>query len=141
MIFNSKDITEKENAINYFQKLIENKKIIEIKSKREKDIRSLGSNALYWLWLGFLGDKSGNDFKDLHKYYKNEFIGITTREVLGKMIIIPPTTTDKDPKEFSYYMKQVKSHAYHFFNEVLPEPSDLNFNNFYETYKHTIYAK
>jgi len=139
MIFNTKNITEKEKAINYFQKLIEKDKIIELKEKKYK--RGLSANALYWLWLGFLEDKTGNDKKDLHEFYKSEFIGITTKKILGKKIIIQPTTTDKNSKEFSYYMHKVKYHAFHFFSEILPEPKDLGFDEFYEIYKHTIYEK
>lgn len=137
MIYNPNNIKEAEQARIKLEQFIEKKKIFNLTGKRDK--RGLSANNLYWLWLGFLEDRTGNDKEDLHDYYKDQYIGITTKEVLGKMIIIQPTTTDKDTKEFSYYMNKVKSHAFHFFNEALPEPKDLGFSEFYDKYKHILY--
>ena len=36
-------------------------------------------------------------------------------------------------------MKKVKYHAYHFFNENLPELKDEGFEELYDKYKHLIY--
>jgi len=135
MIFNTK--INRAEAEKRLKELCDKETIIDLTEKRSK--RGVSANNLYWLWLGYLEEKTGNDSNDLHNFYKDEFIGIRTKEILGKMIIIQPTTTDKDTKQFSYYMNKVKGHAFHFFNENLPEPEDQGFEQFYDKYKHILY--
>lgn len=137
MIYNPNNQNEADQARIKLEQFISKKQIFDLIGKREK--RSLSANNLYFLWLGYLEDKTGNDKEDLHDFYKNEYIGITTKQILGKMIIIQPTTTDKDSKQFSYYMNKVKGHAFHFFNENLPDPKDQGFEQFYDKYKHILY--
>jgi hypothetical protein len=132
LIFNTKIKAERQKAIERFKLLLSKDKTIEIIEKRKN--RSLSSNALYWLWMQCLSDDSGQDKEDYHDYFKDKYIGVSTKIVFGKTIIKEPTTTDKDDKYFSAYMKQVKHESYHKFNVVLPEPDDQGFNEFVNKY-------
>ena len=123
------DIKESREKLEY---LIENKKVFELTQKRKK--RTINANALYWKWLACLEDETGQPKEDYHDYFKDKYIGVYTKNVFGKTIIKEPTTTDKNTKEFSTYMKSVKHEALHDFNTLLPDPDDLGFKEFINKY-------
>ena len=132
MIYDLSKIPDKEAAKVRFEYLLEKESIINLSLKRKK--RSVNANNLYWKWLKCLEDETGQPKEDYHDYFKDKYIGVSTKVVFGKTIIKEPTTTNKNTKEFSEYMKSVKHESLHDFNINLPNPDDLGYKEFIDKY-------
>lgn len=157
MKYNLSNEYKKQSAIDYFNRLVTKKCIIELKEVKPK--RSLDQNALYWLWLTCIQEEIGQDKNELHLLYramflKKEDIYVTTiiRPELWEQLkimfnnfhyikylpeiidVISQSTTELDTKKFTDYLGKIQDHAAINMNVTLLTLSDNNFNEFYQTY-------
>lgn len=132
MLYNGSKNIDQKTAREKLEYFIDKGKVFELTEKRKK--RTVSMNNLYWKWLTCLEEETGQPKEDYHDYFKDKYIGVSVKVVFGKKIIKEPTTTDKDTKDFSEYMKSVKHESFHDFNVILPEPDDLGFDKFIEKY-------
>jgi len=125
--------SDKEKVKEYIDKLPDKKFTVEIKQKRE--IRSLSQNALYWLWLTCIMAETGNDKDFLHEYFGKKYLPKESRIICREKVEITVSTTGLDTLQFTHYLNRVQQFANVEFGIILPNPNDLHFKEFYETYK------
>lgn len=129
-IFNHPD---KEKVKQYIDKLPDKKFTVEIKQKRE--IRSVSQNSLYWLWLTCIMAETGNDKDYLHIFFGKKYLPQNSRVIYGETVNITVSTTSLDTAQFKHYLDRIQQFASSELGIVLPNPEDLHFKEFYETYK------
>lgn len=106
--------------------------------KERKPKRSISQNNLYWLWLGFIEDETGNDAKYLHEdYFGKMFLPKEKKVIFGVEIEKNVSTTSLDTGEFKKYLDKIQLHMAEK-GIKLPDPDDYHFREFYETYKEFI---
>jgi hypothetical protein len=88
--------------------------------------RSLAQNALYWVWIEVICDYTGYTEKEMHSFFKDEYLeSIKQSVVFGKRVVIEQTTTDLKVKEFTAYLNQVELFSNTEIGLTLPHPKDL----------------
>lgn len=96
--------------------------------------RTIKANRLYWLWMKCLEDEHGQPGNDFHELFKSQFIGVKTKQIFDKVILIAPSTKDLDTKKFNQYMLKVQAEAATEWNVTVPLPEDLGFDEFIGKY-------
>ena len=124
---------QKKRALDYIEALWDSDKRVKITDVKE--IRTISQNRLYWLYMNCLEDYTGQDKKELHTYFKYEYIESSTREIFGKTITLEPSTSQLNTKQFTEYIDKIVRFAATTLSVVLPSPSDLGYNEFVEFYK------
>lgn len=124
---------DKETVKQYIDKLPDKKFSVEIKQKRE--IRSISQNALYWLWLTCIMAETGNDKDYLHIFFGKKYLPQERRIVFNHPVDITVSTTSLDTAQFTHYLERIQQFANAELGIILPNPEDLHFKEFYETYK------
>jgi uncharacterized protein YbcI len=76
--------------------------------KEIKQVRSLKSNSLYWVYLGIIESETGNEVDDLHKLFKKKFLPWKIKEVYGEKLLKLTSTTELSTDEFSEYMLKIE---------------------------------
>ena len=109
-------------------------KQFDISILKRKEIRSMPQNKLYWLWINCISSETGNDQKDLHEYFSDQFLPRETFQVFGITSERPVSTTKLTTGQFSEYLDKVEVFASSELGIVLPQPQDLHFAEFYERY-------
>ena len=120
----------------YLDKLPDKKFVVEI--KRAKEIRSMSSNRLYWLWLNCIQAETGNLKEDLHDYFAEKYLPRVTTIFMENEIEKPISTTKLDSKKFGQYLERVQQFANIELGVILPNPEDMVFNEFVEAYRNYI---
>ncbi len=128
--------SDKEAVRQYIDKLPDKKFTVEIKQKRE--LRSVSQNALYWLWLTCIMAETGNDKDYLHVFFGNKYLTQNSRVIYGETVNITVSTTSLDTAQFTHYLERIQQFVGVELGIVLPNPEDLHFKEFYETYKYFI---
>jgi len=98
--------------------------IITCEKKRKN--RTIPQNALYWLWLTYLEDETGQPKEDFHDYFKKKFL-IKILKLKGKKIItekVVGSTTELNSFEFTNYLEKVKQMALIEFGVKLPNSDE-----------------
>ena len=95
--------------------------------------RTIPQNKLYWLYLACIEQETGNDANDLHIYFKDKYLNKELINVLGKQIVKEPTTANLKTKAFNEYLEKIVIFASEL-NIKLPNPDDLQMDNFIEHY-------
>lgn len=118
----------KKNCIGHIQNLPE-RTVWDVQIREHKSKRSLQQNALYWKWLGIIGDVLGWDAEDLHESMKQNFIGFDDKvdPVTGKVFQVPRSSKKLGVKKFSEFMDKVYAFAQSE-NITLPEPAYYGFD-------------
>jgi len=124
---------DKETVKQYIDKLPDKKFSVEIKQKRE--IRSVSQNSLYWLWLTCIMAETGNDKDYLHIFFGKKYLPQNSRVIYGETVNITVSTSSLDTAQFTHYLERIQQFANAELGIVLPNPEDLHFKEFYETYK------
>lgn len=106
----------------------------DVTIKRHRERRSLDQNRLYFLWLACIADETGHSKDDLHEYFKQQFLGFEQRAVLNGRVYINPSTAALNTKQFSDYLNTIQVFANAELGILLPNPEDLEFNQFFERY-------
>lgn len=103
--------------------------------KRKYDRRTIDQNSLYWLWLTCIEKETGQPKEDLHEFFKMQFLGVKEVSVFNLTFFVPKSTTKLDTKIMSEYLDNIQVFAGTELDITLPDPSDLNWDSFYNTYK------
>lgn len=102
--------------------------------KEKRPVRSISQNNLYWLWVGCIVDETDNSKAKVHLKLGMDYLPLKQ----GKLGNEPVSTTTLDTLQFKKYLDQVQEWAKDFLNIKLPDPDDLHFREFFETYKEFI---
>lgn len=93
-----------------FKKLNEGK---YIRIERPKRIRSLKSNALYWVFLELIEHETGNDKMDLHFFFSKKFLPNKIIKIHGKKNDYDfervTSTRELSSGEFTDYMTKISA--------------------------------
>ena len=120
-------------VFEYLEKLNLGKKYsVEITLKRET--RTLSQNRLYWLYLACIEQETGNDKEALHDYFKRKWLRKNTTELRNEQIISVYSTKELNTVQFKAYIDRIVLFAAEE-GIILPDPNDLSWSQFYETYK------
>jgi len=88
-----------------------------------KDDRSLRQNALYWKWLGIIGNEIGYHKNEMHEIFLEKFAPIKTmRNLEGKPVQKPTRTSEMKVEQMSDYMTAIDRFAAQELNINLPRP-------------------
>jgi hypothetical protein len=130
--------SDKQKVVEYVRRLPDGKPYtVEVKVKRER--RTVSQNSLYWLWLSCIMEETGEHKDNLHELFKQRFLGVSERMVLGEYrISVPMSTTGLDTKEMGCYLNRVQQFAGAELGIVLPNPEDMIWDEFYSRYKNFI---
>jgi len=133
MIYNLSLQYDIQRCKTYLESLIKKQAKVEICIKKDK--RTLSQNSTYWLWITAIQQETGNDKNLLHEYFKQKFLGTENITVFDSNLNVAVSTTKLDTKQMSEYMNRIQEFANIELGILLPNPSDLIFNDFYEHYK------
>jgi hypothetical protein len=127
--------TEQINAVVlWLQRLkVDSGKPYEVEVKRKTTKRSLSQNSLYWLWLTYIADETGNDKDDVHEYFASRYLPKRTIIVFGKEQERRESTAELDVAGFNEYLKHVERDAGELGYPVVGPESPL-FEEFYDKY-------
>lgn len=106
--------------------------------KENKSRRTIDQNRLMWLWLSCIENETGQDRESLHEYFKTAYLQGEFRFVFRKQVEIPPSTKKLNTAEFTRYLDRIQQFANVELGIALPNPNDLRWQEFYETYKNYI---
>jgi len=96
--------------------------------------RNTDQNALYWAWLNYIYEETGNEQDFMHEWFKQKFCPEKTKEFNGVKITVKSTKL-LDKKEMSEYMERIKIFMQEKAEIYLLSKSDPLFHIFYEQYK------
>lgn len=144
------DITK---AINYmhtnYNQAINDGKPLVVRIDQKQDDRSTAQNRLYWMWLGQIERKTGQDKDSLHYEFKKRFLIYIYRrddqdfaemcdsiakvkqsepdeyETIGKQVIRLCSTTKLSIKQMTEYLNYVHDFAVVKLGVYLTVPDDL----------------
>lgn len=127
---------DREDVISYISNLNPEKRYeIDITPYRER--RSVSQNSLYWLYLGCIEEETGNDRYDLHDFFKRKFLRVGESVLCGEEVVKTISTSKLDTKQFAEYLRKIASFSAQE-GIILPDPSDIYFEQFYDQYKHIL---
>ena len=107
---------------------------LKVKIDAVRPIRSLSQNALYWLWLTAISQKTGNEKDDLHEFFAKKFLPMQEAKVFGKIIYKKTSTRELDTAIFKQYLDKIQIFASGEGIELL-NPGDKHFDEFKEYYE------
>jgi len=116
-------ISNVEDYKKFFDSLQEGE-AFEVTLIKSKDIRNLKMNNLYWWWLSILSKDSGYTKKELHSYFKEQFL-CKESKINGKIVLDCESTADLSTKDYITYLENVSREAIQNFNCFLPDPDQL----------------
>lgn len=125
--------SSKEKMKRYVETLPDGEFNLDIKQERE--IRTISQNSLYWLWLTCIMAETGNDKDYLHIFFGKKYLPQDRRIVFNYPVDVTTSTTSLDTAQFTHYLERIQQFANSELGIVLPNPEDLHFKEFYETYK------
>lgn len=130
-----KSDTDRQALIEYVNKLNLDKEYSwEVTRKTIR--RSISQNALYWMWLTCIQDETGNDRNDLHEYFKGKLLIARYIDVFGDSIMIK-STKGLTTAQFADYLNMIQVEMAQE-GIILPDPDDLIWESFYDTYKNKL---
>lgn len=121
MYFVIRDNDTKKGCIDHIQSL---DGVYRVTIEPYKKNRSNAQSRLYWMWLGIIGDDTGNSPENLHEILKLKFLGTEKINSLGYSIEIPKSTTKLTTQEFTDYLDKIEALALSI-DIRLPHPQDL----------------
>lgn len=134
MNFKIRNHNDKEAVKSYVDKLPDGKQF-DVSIKKKRTLRSYPQNSLYWLWLSCISAETGNDKAFLHEYFKEQYLPKDQRVIFGHNVEISISTTALDTAQFTSYLERIKQFASSELGIILPNPEDLQWQQFYETYR------
>lgn len=81
----------------------------EVNWQPYKQTRSAAANRLYWAWVDYIADETGNVRDDVHESFKAMFLGSEIIEIRGKQMVHVRSTRDLKVKEFATYMTKIQA--------------------------------
>jgi hypothetical protein len=100
-----------------------------------KDVkkRTLDQNSTMWMWFECLSRETGTDRQIIHDYYCTKFLR-STKTINGIERSIVSGTSKLNTAQFSDFMMKIQADAAQEFGCVLPNPDDLHFAGFADSY-------
>jgi hypothetical protein len=108
----SKKISGSENEP--IQKLFGNldpTKFYDVSIREHKDSRSIQQNKMYWALIAELGSFLGYNTEEMHSMMAYKYLSYK-QEMLGDEMVIVPSTTKLNIKQFAEYYDNVCQFAY-----------------------------
>jgi hypothetical protein len=108
----SKKISGSENEP--IQKLfgsLDPTKFYDVSIREHKDSRSIQQNKMYWALIGELGSFLGYNTEEMHSMLAYKYLSYK-QEMLGDEMVIVPSTTKLNIKQFAEYYDKVCQFAY-----------------------------
>ena len=108
----------------------------ELKKTKVQTGRNLDQNALLWLWLSFLEEQNIGYTRSewycifIEKFAPREHIYFKS-EIINSIV----TSSKMTKKQMSHFLTNIQRFSQVDLEIELPDPDDLNFEQFYETYK------
>lgn len=123
MIYLLKNEEIKNNCLEHIKNL--SKDIVwDVEIKKHRKDRSQAQSRLMWMWLGIIGNDTGNSPENLHEILKLKFLGTEKIKSLGYELEIPKSTTKLTTQEFTDYLDKIEGLALSI-DIRLPHPEDL----------------
>ena len=115
-----------------FQSLRNGRYVVTVAKEREP--RSLDQNALMWLWFSCIEAETGTDKQDVHDYYCAKFL---RKQIVWNTVVrtIVEGTSKQSKESMRTFLDKVQADAQTEFGITLPNPEDMYFEEFYQTYK------
>lgn len=138
MIFHTANLFEREKAKVYFNRLVAQKKDIEVKERRMPDKRTLDQNALFHLWVSVIADELGYTDKEACKRdVKRSILGMKEdmNRITGEVIQVDYRTSEMTVSELSSFMDKMKAWAHTDLGIYLPYWRDPGYEEMYQQYK------
>ena len=129
MTINVHNYKTREDAVNKVSSLGLNK-VHQVKITCKRGKRTIDQNSLYWMWLSCISDNTGEDTERLHRFFKAKYILKENISLFGENIESEPTTTNLDTKQFTEYLNKIQVFASSELGINLPNPEDINFEQF-----------
>ena len=138
MIFHTLNAFEREKAKVYFNRLVAQKKDIEVKEKKRPDKRTLDQNNLFHLWVSVIADDLGYTDKDACKRdVKRTILGQKedVNRLTGEVIQVDYRTSEMTVSELASFMDKMKAWAQTDLGIYLPYWKDPGYEGMYQQYK------
>lgn len=138
MFFRITHPSDKRKVTDYIDKLPDGKPYtVDIKLKRNR--RTVDQNRLYWLWLTCIMSETGEHKDRLHEFFKQHILGMDEHYAFDKyQVMVPRSTTTLDTKQMTDYLERVQRFAATELGIVLPNPGDLQWEEFEAYYSQFI---
>ena len=98
---------------------IERAYILSCKCLRHK--RTLNQNSGYWLWMGFLQDKTGHTKEFWHDYFLDRYPIYQTKILFNEVELYKSGTSSANTKQMSEHMNKIDLHCLNEFEIELPD--------------------
>ena len=138
MIFHTINLFEREKAKVYFNRLLAQKKDIEVKEKKRSDKRTLDQNNLFHLWVSVIADDLGYTDKEACKRdIKRIILGQKedVNRLTGEVIQVDYRTSEMTVSELASFMDKMKAWAQTDLGIYLPYWKDPGYEEMYQQYK------
>lgn len=132
MTKNGEQVTFDKEPASVFATLRNGRYVVSITKEREP--RSIEQNALMWLWFTCIEQETGTPRQDVHDYYCRKFL---RKNILwnGRTEVVAEGTSKQSKERMTVFLNQVQADAATEFGITLPNPDDLYWQEFYNTYK------
>lgn len=139
MIFHTASDYERLKAEAYFNRLVAQKKDIEVKEKKKSDKRTLDQNALFHLWVSVIADDLGYTDKEACKRdVKRTILGQKedVNRLTGEVIQVDYRTSEMTVSELASFMDKMKAWASTDLGIYLPYFGDPGYEEMINAYGH-----
>ena len=96
-------------------------KSLVIEIDKEYGVRSDNQNRYYWKCLDIISNSTGYSSTELHELFKRLFLPPKIKNILGREVKWPASTTELSKVEFGEYMDRIQSEV-STLGIVLPKP-------------------
>lgn len=138
MIFHTANAFEREKAKVYFNRLLNQRRDIEVKEKKRSDKRTLDQNNLFHLWVSVIADDIGYTDKEACKRdIKRTILGMKedVNRITGEVIQVDYRTSEMTVSELASFMDKMKAWAGTDLGIYLPYWKDPGYEEMYQMYK------
>ena len=138
MIFHTASDYERLKAEAYFDRLVAQRKDIEVKEKKRSDKRTLDQNNLFHLWASVIADDLGYTDKEACKRdVKRTILGQKedVNRLTGEVIQVDYRTSEMSVSELASFMDKMKAWAQTDLGIYLPYWKDPGYEEMYQQYK------
>jgi hypothetical protein len=135
MVFNTRNVFDRERAITYFNKIIKSGEFIEVSMKRKQ--RTLNQNALFHLWIQVIADHAGyTSLEDCKRDVKRALLGMREdmSKITGETQMVDYQTSSMTTSELSSLMDKMKVWAQTDLGCYLPYFGDPGYEEMYQQY-------
>ena len=107
--------------------------VYKVEVKRNVKQRSISQNSLMWLWFTCIAHETGNDKDDIYSLYTSLFLKKEI-EIDGNVFEVIQKTSTLNSAKFADFLNRVQVHALSELGITLPNPKDIYFEEFKDTY-------